>query len=1668
MKKSRRTIQYVIMLLLIILVMFLGIKRLIFWIELKSYSKYIDYPSLLPKIRRTMAVRFDPSFYYNGIRPKKMARELAERWEKAGINLLYYRAYDPRYGAFYHTRYELNREGEFGKYDLLKHILKECHNRNIRVFGWLPVMNHQGAWQSYPEWRAKRPNGKNFSDIGLEFPLCARIKDAREWWYGFVLDLLTNYPEIDGIDFAEPVVSWEKGDACYCEHCKEAFVKHGKEMTLDEIRSQPVSLLLRRSIAITHRAGKQVSMTFVVTATPSGEIFGMNQMRSQTGFDLASLLHAQSDEIPDIICPEFIWQEWKSRYPGKNPSSQPFSPEWTEQAFSCFLQEIDSPIEVNIHLEITDFPGADVDVSAFEATLEAALDGGAFGIDVYSSSQLDKKNGWSFLASFKEKVKKKKCLVLFDPESDRNDAIQTGELLRHFNTEVILQPMNTYTPGLIHEYDNVFYVGTEEGSPIPSSLMDDLMHLRTTLCWLGFNIEALLRYDPLSNHLGIECVSTEKNQYHSVSYKKMVLRKEDPWMNVVKVINKNRCLIYARASDGTNESPYAIRSGRYFWLFADVPSSYAIEGGRFLVFADLLHDILNEDHAEQHSAMVRIEDIHPLSNTRTLKKIADYLHSQNVPFQVAFVPYYVYPDMNLYVSMREKPGFISALKYMVKKGGTLVMHGVTHQRFMETTTDYEFWDPVSDSPIEGQTETEIRQRVEKGIRECWSNGIYPLLWETPHYAGSQNFYSVISKIFSIAMERRQAIDATDTDQYLPYAICSDRYGQTILPENLGYVPLDNPKAEVITKPAKNMKVVRDGVASFFFHPFVDMNVLKNLIRNLKKEQFVFTNATGFPIHVRTSFGLIQNQDGAVNFATENSRGQEKRLAFPGIVHIQKEVWADSEGEYLNQINLKKGEIYALHFNDPRPEPQIEDRQKHESREEKDLQALKNVANLQGESYKIPIPLLVIDSEAEGKAHNEIHSFESIFDLVGVELQKKKIEEFTKIPSEINLVIVPTASAASLKTSQIEEIVSAVKSGDVSLITSGFTLLADQLGIEKKAEQIDVCSVIDTYYPDISISWTNPVSVHAFESPEDAVYIYLEKETETPLVIASSFGQGKYLFLSTPLDEDSSFGSARFPYLLTHIFRYLRLSPLIRSANLEVFFNPSEREDISIENLVKFWRRSGIRIIHVAGWIIFPEWTYDYERLIHLAHTNAMLVYAWLEPPYVHEKFWLEHPEWHEKNAREEDAIMDWRKPVALGNPKIMNAVLEEWRAFLERFDWDGVTINRLGFESEEGPQSPESYTPFHPWVLEQFKKEWGINPIELFNPASTNYWKNNPETLKKFNTFRKDLARNYLDSLLKMLCTFRTQERNSWEIILSHDSKRVDSGIDTETLFEFKRKYGFKLQLIPSMERQWKLPSEKFEIVQLSISPTKDGSPFNPYSPTSYPTGISLYHLLKKFIDNTQRFTIFSENSLHDVDTKMFPFILASDNSASWIREGLFVRAPFSGEIVFSDRTLKNIAIDGVPAGSFYRNHLVMPIGEHIIAPVNNIGELTNGLKSKARLVDSSGDLLRCEITSRGIDVFYRSDKRTALIINDKPLSIYLNEKRIKVISKRGLLGWAIMLPRGQHTASIITRNRLDLFLTSVSLSLSKAIIVISTISVIVLVLIFSVSRVFSKKRSQG
>src|SRR6185369_3265619 len=126
-----------------------------------------------------------------------------------------------------------------------------------------------------------------------------------------------------------------------------------------------------------------------------------------------------------------------------------------------------------------------------------------------------------------------------------------------------------------------------------------------------------------------------------------------------------------------------------------------------------------------------------------VRRVVDVLASEGVPFQLGLVPIYRDPSSSGEVQLSDRPELVAAVEYAVRKGGAIVLHGVTHQYNGTTPDDFEFWDADRNVKRPDDSVELVRNKLENGLDECFRNDLYPLAWETPHYAASLLDYQEI-------------------------------------------------------------------------------------------------------------------------------------------------------------------------------------------------------------------------------------------------------------------------------------------------------------------------------------------------------------------------------------------------------------------------------------------------------------------------------------------------------------------------------------------------------------------------------------------------------------------------------------------------------------------------------------------------------------------------------------------------------------------------------------------------------------------------------------------------------------------------------------------------------------------------------------------------------------
>ncbi len=473
----------------------------------------------------------------------------------------------------------------------------------------------------------------------------------------------------------------------------------------------------------------------------------------------------------------------------------------------------------------------------------------------------------------------KKVVVFFD--NDETEQWNYGKLyagmarnlLGHFDTEVSLIDIADYRSGLLNDYDAGIYIGNIYDYPLSDAFLQDVIQSDNSFMWMNSNIWQLFKNEEwgAETKYGFQYVESEIiNPDVRIVYKgKELPRLEtDVYFNLVSIEAGSQCEELASLEiTGEVDQPYAIRCGSFFYITHNPMANFYAS---YLVFADLLHDLLDTQVAESHRALVRFEDLMPgNTNYDLVKEQVDFLYSKGIPFSFGVIPVYTDPEgvwgePGKTVYLYEDFMLQDLIKYMVKRGGTPVLHGYTHQHDSITGVDYEFWDGMNDKPYSEDCFTWADGRIKAGVEQFEkAMGYTPLVWETPHYSASPNTYYALKNSFDVIYERVQVFnDLTEITQdnhidytkipYItqtfPYQIFQSIYGLRILPENLGYLE-DGGDEEfgVPTTPEGKLMladmyyVVRDGVVSFMFHHWQPSQTFYDTVNGLEEMGYTFVS-----------------------------------------------------------------------------------------------------------------------------------------------------------------------------------------------------------------------------------------------------------------------------------------------------------------------------------------------------------------------------------------------------------------------------------------------------------------------------------------------------------------------------------------------------------------------------------------------------------------------------------------------------------------------------------------------------------------------------------------------------------------------------------------------------------------------------------------------------------
>ena len=619
-----------------------------------------------------------------------------------------------------------------------------------------------------------------------------------------------------------------------------------------------------------------------------------------------------------------------------------------------------------------------------------------------------------------------------------------------------------------------------------------------------------------------------------------------------------------------------------------------------------------------------------------------------------------------------------------------------------------------------------------------------------------------------------------------------------------------------------------------------------------------------------------------------------------------------------------------------------------------------------------------------------------------------------ILSSVGHVPGPAASAdifvAPAKTPAAADWQGKVRSG-AALILEGASPLAASFGFHVQLETVSVIHLIDTHNPDLPVVWNKAVEIPRTQVPPEARVFAKDRWTGAPLVAGYRVGAGAVLWVAL---APGTLGYERFPYLMQSLAD-LGFEPSFRSSRLWAFFDYSYRTRADPDYLAERWRRSGISALHVASWHFYdPDAARDdyLKKLIEACHRSGVLVYAWVELPHVSEQFWNDHPQWREKTALLQDAQLDWRKLMNLQNRDCAAAVRAGLRQMTERFDWDGINLAELYFESLEGAGNPARFTPMNDDVRAGFRAAAGWDPIEIWGKH------NDAPSLRRFLDYRADLARRMQEEWLGAVEGFGT----NLDIVLTHVDDRFDAGMkdsigaDAGRVLPLLDSHSFSF-LIEDPATVWNLGPQRYPEIAKRYRPLTSHTGklaidinivdrYQDVYPTKQQTGTELFELVHMASEAFPRVALYFENSILKPDMALLAASSAVVTNYSKDHRRVSLDSPGGVEFVWG---ADGATVDGKPWPVQSKGMLRLPAGPHVIEPAAK--------REAISIADLNARLLSAGAEGRRATFEYSSDSRAIVRFDRKPMRMEVGGAPFAAVCVEAS-DCAVLLPRGEHTVA--------------------------------------------------
>ncbi len=667
--------------------------------------------------------------------------------------------------------------------------------------------------------------------------------------------------------------------------------------------------------------------------------------------------------------------------------------------------------------------------------------------------------------------------------------------------------------------------------------------------------------------------------------------------------------------------------------------------------------------------------------------------------------------------------------------------------------------------------------------------------------------------------------------------------------------------------------------------------------------------------------------------------------------------------------------------------------------------------------------------------NDWRSIKRSLEISGYQFTEENISNVDSLKlAQYNIIILPQASANSLDDNKIRTLINLIKNGQ-NILIDGQSKLTKLFGISFDNQTINIKTVFDRNFTKDTLYWTKSCSILPVDTiASNSQTICNDAVSGKSLAVFKTFGKGKILYYAPLFDPNTDQGYSRFPFLIETLEKYFDLKPLASRAITETYFDPGVRKDnFDIDSLVNIWHTQGIKRIYTASW--YYDEGFDYARVIKRCHENGIQVYCWLETPMVTDNFWKRHPEWREKTAFLEDAHVDWRYLVNLANEDCRKQVFRECQNFLMRYDWDGVNFAEMYFEPSSGLEYAKDFTPMNQNVRDEFKNIAGFDPVLIFDPKSSHYWKTNPEDWKKFSAYRKELCFRLKKYCLDFLTNIKSK-KHDFEIIATVIDVSLTPGMadniaeETGNSLSLFQQYDLTLQIEDpgvcwgsTPDRYLKLGNlyrknvhEKNKLIfdcNVVGSHTQGFGGF----PAEQPKGEEVRQITYYMQQNDIRPAFYAEDAVLSSDYQHINTVCAGKTKVKALTQNSrTIVTPYTIEFN-SGNTNLDVTLDNKTWNAGSNGQIIVPQGIHTLCFSNKKSE-----ENPFRLLSITGELLDASFNKNNICLRYDEAVSTCFIaLNRKPAHIQIDGcPAFPNLYKNNNNCFYVRLPKGKHDVKLI------------------------------------------------